>query len=351
MRRGPDAGLGGEDFPAGERRGSVTAIDAGTVAATQRDGLTQLGVVDASVRHRKRLGQCGGGEPFDKLRHVCDTLIAHHSQRFGAHVMTLPGRARFGHGGDQCASMRRHPFVGDLRCRVAAFGGQDAGQHALYSVVAQDLDGLVAPGVALLGQRARFVFGFARFQGRLLRQREGLDSGRFAAVIVLKLLSQLGGASLDRDTATRPARHQFRGHADDLAHGSFTASTGGLGEVHTEAVDGVGFHAGVVHLRGRHDEPVQRLTIEGEPAAHPIVIEVRHLVGDRNMGVQIGVPGARIAMSEHRGDEPFGVDLSDTVGAGTGESGVVLQPLQHVGHRGLVSGLDLLGNLRRGNGP
>jgi hypothetical protein len=69
------------------------------------------------------------------------------------------------------------------------------------------------------------------------------------------------------------------------------------------------------------------------------------------MGVQVGIPGAGIAVGERCGDEPFGVDLSDTVGADTGEGGVVLQPLQHVGHRLVVSGLDLLGNLRRGDRP
>lgn len=131
----------------------MAVIDAGTVAATQRDRLTQLGVRNAGMGHRERLGQCGGGEPFDQLRHVRDTGMAHDAERFGAHVMTLPGRPRFGHGGDQCASVRGHPLVGDLRCRYpGTFWGQDTGQHAVYSVVAQDLDGVVAPGVALFSQ-------------------------------------------------------------------------------------------------------------------------------------------------------------------------------------------------------
>ena len=45
---------------------------------------------------------------------------------------------------------------------------------------AEHLDGFGAPGVALLGQRAGFVFGLACFQGGLLGQRDRFDVGRFA---------------------------------------------------------------------------------------------------------------------------------------------------------------------------
>ena len=55
VRCGQDSPLGGEDVSAGVGRGAVAAVDAGTVAATQRDRLTQLGVVDAGMGHRERL--------------------------------------------------------------------------------------------------------------------------------------------------------------------------------------------------------------------------------------------------------------------------------------------------------
>ena len=46
---GKHVGQVGEDVSAGVGRGAVAAVDAGTVAATQRDRLTQLGVVDAGT--------------------------------------------------------------------------------------------------------------------------------------------------------------------------------------------------------------------------------------------------------------------------------------------------------------
>ena len=113
----------------------------------------------------------------------------------------------------------------------------------------------------------------------------------------------------------------------------------------------MGFQAGVVQLRGRHGDPVQRLTVQRKPTAHPIGVDVRHLVRHRNMGVQVGVTGAGIAVGERRGDESFGVDLGHPVGAGAGESRGILQPLQHVGHRRVVGGLDLFGHRQRGDRP
>jgi hypothetical protein len=62
------------------------------------------------------------------------------------------------------------------------------------------------------------------------------------------------------------------------------------------------------------------------------------------VGVQVGIPGAGIAVGEHRGDEPFGVNLGDTTGAGSGECGLILQPFQDVGDGRIVSGFDLLGH-------
>ena len=74
-------------------------------------------------------------------------------------------------------------------------GGQDAAEHRGQLLdAANDFDGLGAPGMALLGQRARLVLGVAGFQGGLLGQRDGLDVGGFAAVGGVELLGQLSGA-------------------------------------------------------------------------------------------------------------------------------------------------------------
>ena len=83
--------------------------------------------------------------------------------------------------------------VGGIQRQVR--GGQDAAEHRgqLFDA-ADDFDGLGAPGVALLGQRAWLVFGVAGFQGGLLGQGDGLDVGGFAAVGGVELLGQLSGA-------------------------------------------------------------------------------------------------------------------------------------------------------------
>jgi hypothetical protein len=69
------------------------------------------------------------------------------------------------------------------------------------------------------------------------------------------------------------------------------------------------------------------------------------------VSVQVRIPGTGIAVGERCGDESFGVDLGDTARAGAGEGGLILQPLQDVGHRGIVGGFDLFGDAQRGDGP
>ncbi|WP_308210424.1 hypothetical protein, partial [Mycolicibacterium sphagni] len=64
---------------------------------------------------------------------------------------------------------------------------KSVGQHPLHAVAAEDLHGLVPPGRALLGQRARLVLDFARFQRCLLGEGDDLDMCRFATMIGLKL--------------------------------------------------------------------------------------------------------------------------------------------------------------------
>ena len=96
MHRGQDAPLGGQRFAAGVDLDTVAAVDAGTVAATQRDRLAQLGVRDAGVRHRERFPERGIGEAFDQCDIVRHVVCTGHPQRFGAHVVALPSGAGFG---------------------------------------------------------------------------------------------------------------------------------------------------------------------------------------------------------------------------------------------------------------
>ena len=86
-----------------------------------------------------------------------------------------------------------HPFVGD-GALVAGGGltGDVGDQLGQFALAAERPDRFGAPAVALLGQRAWFVFGLPGFQGGLLGDRQHFHGGGFAAVVGLKLFGQLG---------------------------------------------------------------------------------------------------------------------------------------------------------------
>ena len=62
------------------------------------------------------------------------------------------------------------------------------------------------------------------------------------------------------------------------------------------------------------------------------------------MGVQTGVRGAGIAVQKLGGDEAFGVDLGDALGADAGVGGLILQEVQGVLDGLAVAFLDLFGD-------
>ena len=75
------------------------------------------------------------------------------------------------------------------------------------------------------------------------------------------------------------------------------------------------------------------------------------LVRDRDVGVQVGVSGAAVAVRERsRNQSPY-VDLPDTVGAGPAEQGVLFDEGQRVGDRSPVGLLDLCRNGWFGDRP
>ena len=69
----------------------MAAVDAGTVAATQRGGLTPLGIIDAGVGDREGFAERGVGEGVDQRGIVGQAVRAGLAQCFGAYVMALPG--------------------------------------------------------------------------------------------------------------------------------------------------------------------------------------------------------------------------------------------------------------------
>ena len=69
----------------------MAGIDARAVAATQCDGLIELGVGHPRVRHREAVSESGFGEPLDQCDIVPHPVGSRDAQRLGAYVMRLPG--------------------------------------------------------------------------------------------------------------------------------------------------------------------------------------------------------------------------------------------------------------------
>ena len=67
-----------------------------------------------------------------------------------------------------------------------------------------------------------------------------------------------------------------------------------------------------------HD-PMKGLAVQGQPALHSVGVDGGDLVGDRDVGVQVGVAGPGVSVGECGADQAGGVDLGDAGGTGSGE--------------------------------
>ena len=77
--------------------------------------------------------------------------------------------------------------------------------HELHGVwSAEHVDGLGKPCRPLLGQAARFVFGFPGFQGGLLGQLQRLHRSGWAAVGPLEIGGEHGPPGFDAGSTRRP---------------------------------------------------------------------------------------------------------------------------------------------------
>ena len=170
------------------------------------------------------------------------------------------------------------------------------------------------------------MFGLAGFQGRLLGECQHLDGGGFAAVLGLKRL----GRAARRGVRWRLRREDHRsssscGNPSISRTGRLFGSWFGGGEAHVQGGDEVGFQSGVVQLGSGDRGPVEGGAVECEPAGDTVGAEGLHLVADRDVGVQVRVAGAGVAVVECRGDQPGGVDLFDAVGAHAGKRRVLFE--------------------------
>ena len=159
---------------------------------------------------------------------------------------------------------------------------------------------------------------------------------------------QLAAAGLDAGPPGRPALVQGGSTPTTSRTGRLPRSVPGtLGETQPEAGPQVLLQGGVVGLGGgdvglEQDPPVDRQPLPGQGL---------DLVGDRDVGVQVGVAGAGVAVGERGRDQPGDVDLAHPVRALPGEQGVLLDERQRVGDGRVVGPFDLRGDVRRGDRP
>ncbi len=115
-----------------------------------------------------------------------------------------------------------------------------------------------------------------------------------------------------RGPTGRPARVQSGVDADDLSdRPQPRVRVGPFGEPDPETGPEVVLQGGVVGFRRRHGGLEQDPSVDGQPAP----VKGLHLVGDRDMGVQIGVAGAAVPVGERGRHQAPHVDLADPVGA------------------------------------
>ena len=153
----------------------------------------------------------------------------------------------------------------------------------------------VQPGGALFGQGSGFVFGVAGLQGRLLCQMQCFDRCRWPAMILLELDRELAAAGVDVGAAGRPALVQSRVDTDDLSDRPLRRiGTGPFRKLHPQRLAEMLLQGGVVGLRRGHVGLEQHPPVDRQPAS----VEGLHLVGYRDVGVQIRIPGPTVPVGE-----------------------------------------------------
>jgi hypothetical protein len=187
------------------------------------------------------------------------------------------------------------------------------------------------------------VLRVAGLQRGLLSQLKSFDRGGRPSMIGLELDGEFTTADVDQGAAAGPALVQLRVDADDLPNGPLRRiGPGPFGEPHPQRVAEMLFEGGVVGLRRRHLRLEQHPAIDTQPAP----VEGLNLVCDRDMGVQIRIAGAAVAVSERGRHQPVNVDLPDPLRPAPGEQRLLLDETQRIGDGGSVRPLD-----RRHYGP
>ena len=168
------------------------------------------------------------------------------------------------------------------------------------------------------------------------------------AVITGEVGGELGLPDVDDQPPSRPALVQPRINADDLPDRPFRpVAAGPFGEPHPKDRGEVVLQRGVVGLRRRDLRGVQDATVDRQPPA----VQGLHLVRDRDMGVQVRVPGAGVAVGERGGDQPGDVHLTYPARTLPGIQRVILEEAQRGRDCGMMGLLDLRGDRRGRRSP
>jgi hypothetical protein len=210
----------------------------------------------------------------------------------------LPGGAAFLHSEDVIGRLCDPPGVGHpdglgrrgKRClHHRCDGGPSAEQRCRF----------VQPCRALLGAGSGFVFGVAGLQGRLLGQVQRFDRGRRSTMIFLELDGEFAAADVDVGAAGGPALVQSGIDTDDLPDRPLhRVGVGPFREPHPQGLTQVLFERRVVGLRRGNVGFEQHPAVDGQPPS----VQGLHLVGYRDVGVQVRVAGAAVAVGERGSD-------------------------------------------------
>ena len=295
---GDEAPLGVEDPLRGVQVGAGDGVDRRPVDPPQH--LRFLDVVSGATRATDRRSSTSSTSRSTSAGGMFSGHVdgADLPLRFGPDMPDLPGGAAFLHHRQDVISRLCDPAgVGDRggrrRCGVSA-----------VCTIAATASGPPSTAAASSSQVARCS---VRERGSCLASRvskvacwascKRFDRGRWPAMIMLELDGELAAAGFDVGYGGSTSAGSVGVDTDDLPDRPLRrVGAGPFGEPHPEAVAEVLLQGGVVGFRCGHGGLEQDPAVDGQPAS----VEGLDLVRDRDVGVQVGVAGAAVAVGERR---------------------------------------------------
>ena len=201
-----------------------------------------------------------------------------------------------------------------------------------------------APHRALLGQGAGLVLGVAGHQGGM----QHLHPARRPPMI--QPMKSVASSALPTSMTCRRADQRWlnRGSTPTISRtGRFERSPPGGPANRTPRSGELMLQRGVIGLRHRNLRSVQDATVDRQPPA----TQGLHLVRHCDMGVQVRIAGAGVAVGERAGDQPGDVHLTYPARTLPGIQRVILQKSERRGDRGMMGLFDLRGDRQVSDRP